>query len=489
MPRSAITRLLFVLVLLLPAPLLAQDATANADDTASRPPDIQSDIEKRYADSLAYLRDLRERGQCSERDSFIRYFWVTAAQATGAGNPGALEEERFRAQLQTEANLPCPQPPGTEEPSLEVDNARDVIGGGMDSPGVDQALAELQTMVEACRSGSSGSGDLGLRYRRFYQQVRGEIDGFARLAQEATDPDVRRNNADRAVFIGVRLQPLPRPEDFPCIGQEQLTGGGSAIYGDPLWGLWQVEVERIRGATTQGRVAVWPNVTLHCVGEESTGCIYRWVVAPDGGYGVEGSATHMPYGHDGIIEGDIGSGVAILRHSYYPNTVVDEQLLLSADNSGMEGVWEENGETLGRSTWRRQPSRLTGIGFSDVTRDYNPTQQRRFSLSDQMWVEGFYDPFFWSANVTARLVRPKMMIYLYGDNFDGRHFVEFPYATGFEVEMSRPMTDGDRVIGQEVLVTIRPGVTPGRKLMRIDGQDYYLEVRIAGFLGDPVNDQ
>lgn len=383
----------------------------------------------------------------------------------------------------------CPPEESDRDLGQPVESVRETVLGGLSETSTTQALAELEAISSQCAANPADVTSLDARYRRFYTQVEREIFGLEKLAQSASDPALKKDYADRAEALEQRLAPLPRPDQLGC-GPEDLQALKDAVarrlLTDPIAGTWNVLVERIRGEPSEGRVAFWPVAETRCVSKLGDSCIYRWVVKPEKDYFVEGSATHMPYGIGGNTQAIRQDMTVLLRHRYFPNTEVTEQLLVSP--SQMTGVWQTNDDLQGRSTWTKLRPRLTAIGLSDITRDFTPTETLRFDAGAPMEVEGEYDAFFWSAEVTARLPRPKLIIFLYGENLDGGHYIEFPKARGFDPEGSQPLVENGKVIGAKVFVTLRPDATPGRKLMLIDGMDYWINIHIEGFPGKPQHD-
>ncbi len=256
----------------------------------------------------------------------------------------------------------------------------------------------------------------------------------------------------------------------------------------PLKGTWSVTVEPIRGEPTSGTVTCSPEMEQVCQRTGEGLCIWRWQTTAGGRYQASGSPRHIDRGYNMIGGSQAGGGSVVLKHSYFPNTEVEEQLLY--DGSTMTGVWSMNGELMGRSSWRREPSAISRFGFSEVTGYYDPQEVTSFAPGQALAVEGEYLGEFWTNEQTNAFTRPKFAIRIYGTNMDGVHTVEFPEAPEYRPDESRPITGNDgSVIGSEVAVRLWPGATPGRKRMLVDGREFMLDVRINGFPGGDQDDR
>lgn len=257
----------------------------------------------------------------------------------------------------------------------------------------------------------------------------------------------------------------------------------------PLKGTWSVTAEPIRGEPTSWTVTYSPEMELACERTSADLCIWHWEIKEGGRYRASGTPPrHINRGYNMIGGSEAGGGTVVLKHSYYPNTEVEEQLLY--DGSTMTGVWSMDGELLGRSFWRREPSAISRFGFSDVTGDYNPQEVITFAPGEALVVEGTYLGDFWTNEQTNAFTRPKFAVRIYGTNLDGVHTVEFPGAPEYRPDESRPITGSDgSVIGTEVVVRLWPGATPGRKRMLVEGREYMLDVRIHGFPGGGTDDR
>jgi len=258
---------------------------------------------------------------------------------------------------------------------------------------------------------------------------------------------------------------------------------------DPLSGNWQIEA----GQAGEGLISLHRPATLICLQQDAGGCLYEWQYDYSSVEMVVSTRVGSLTNHATIVsQSTSDSSMSFLRGSTWPHTQVN---LVSDGDDYFNGEWER-GDQDGFEYWRRLEPKVTHIGASFIGRAPYAQLENWYPISETAIFRtvGPYDPRMWRPENDLRGNRPVFRLFIAGENVWGFQDVSFPDAVDYEIAVQGDMapfpnsSPGDPPWGRWFRVVLWANATPGLKTLRINGEDFKINVVIPGFpeAADPV---
>jgi len=269
-----------------------------------------------------------------------------------------------------------------------------------------------------------------------------------------------------------------------CAG---LFAWGSELYSqnwesDPLSGNWHVEA----GKYGEGQFSLHRPATTVCLHQETGGCLFEWQYDYTENQMVVQTRLGRLTDHATVIaQSTTDRSLSLLRGSTWPHTKVD---LVASGEGEFEGVWER-GDQRGPELWRRLEPKVDFIGASLIGGDTYAPLEKWYRTDEIVTINSAdpYNPNDWPAENNMRGNRPGFRLFIAGEHFWGFQEVSFPDAVDYEI-FSRgnlaPFANSnpnDAPPGRLFNVYLWANATPGLKTLRINGEDFKVNIVIPGF--------
>ncbi|WP_152544467.1 hypothetical protein [Actibacterium mucosum] len=243
-----------------------------------------------------------------------------------------------------------------------------------------------------------------------------------------------------------------------------------------LEGNWVVNWTGIQeDRLTEARISIFRNRAAVCERDALDSCNYRMVVRePEEWWFSGGETANLAYGFVQKFEPSADGMSATVLHGYgiMGHWGGTEQIRVTGANS-MAGQWEYRGWT-GNGTWRRVVPTFTGIELtSRHAVKVTPVSANRIVATLQ------WNRYDWPKRVTAPGNRPRFYLKLRGNDLWGWHAAAFENSPGlYAASVGRDKDEQGEFLSVEVVIF--PGYQPGTHVLHVGGQQFYIDLEIAG---------